>query len=106
MKIKFRELNDIAILDLKGKLSGTPLNARVYEAVVQLIQWGKTRIILNLNEVTHIDALGAGDLVSCKVQIVKDSGYLKLASVSKKILDFLSKVGLEKYFEIFDEETE
>ena len=106
MKIKFREQNTIAILDVKGKLSGAPLNSRVYEAISQLIQLGKVNIILNLTEVTHIDALGAGDLVSSKIQAAKEAGNLKLASVSKKILDFLQKVDLQGYFEIYDEETE
>ena len=106
MKIKFRELNDIAILDLKGKLSGTPLNSRVYEAVTQLIQLGKNKIILNLTEVTHIDAPGVGDLVSCKIQAMKDKGDFKLASVSKKILDFLKKVELYNFFDVYEEETE
>jgi anti-sigma B factor antagonist len=106
MKIKFREQTNIAILDLKGKLSGTPMNSRVYEAVFQLIQLGKVDIILNLTEVTHIDALGVGDLISCRIQAMKETGNLKLASASKKVLDFLKKVDLNTYFEMYDEETE
>ena len=106
MKIKFRESGNIAILDLIGKLTGTPLNSRVYDTVMQLIQLGKHNIVLNLTEATHIDALGIGDLVSCKVQVLKESGNLKLAAASKKLVDFIAKVGLINYFEIFDEETE
>jgi anti-anti-sigma factor len=106
MKIKFRESGNIAILDLIGKLTGTPMNSRVYEAVMQLIELGKHNVVLNLTDATHMDALGVGDLVSCKVQVMKESGDLKLAAASKKLSDFIAKAGLNNYFEIFEEETE
>jgi anti-sigma B factor antagonist len=106
LKIQSREVDDIVILDLQGKLMGGPdadtFRGRVYE----LIEEGRKRAIVNLRGVNWVNSTGVGILISAYTTLRKNGGDLKLLHVSDRIQSILYVTKLNLIFECFDDEDE
>jgi anti-sigma B factor antagonist len=76
------------------------------DAVSNLLESGRQRIILNLQGVSYVDSSGIGELVSRYTTTKNQGGQLKLLQLPKKIKDLLMITKLLTVFEIYeDEET-
>ena len=106
LEIQEREKEGIVILDLAGRLIvGEPctiLRAKVNENVAQ----GKTRIILNLQNVDFIDSTGLGSMVICFTSLQKAGGTLKLENLNRRNIELLLLTKLTTIFQIFNEEQQ
>lgn len=70
--INERRIEDVTVLDLKGRIRLTGRTRGLHESIRSLVKKGKTRILLNLSQVTHIDASGLDELAaSWLLQAVK-----------------------------------
>ena len=106
MKIVERQVGDVIILDLHGKILIGEGDDALREAVTKLVDGGKTRIVLNLADVPYVDSAGLGEIVRCYTTVSKKSGKLKLLNLTKKIQDLLSITKLLTVFETFESEPE
>jgi len=106
MKIVERQVGDVVILDLHGKiLIGEGVDA-LREAVTKLADSGKTKILLNLAEVPYVDSAGLGEIVRTYTTVSRKGGKLKLLNLTKKIEDLLSITKLLTVFETYESEDE
>ena len=64
LSIKQREAGDITILDLSGKITIGEGSVQLREAVRNLLDSGRKKILLNLGDVSYVDSSGIGELVS------------------------------------------
>ena len=104
MKIVERQVEDVHILDLHGKiLIG---DDALRDAVGKLVGGGKTKILLNLADVPYVDSAGLGEIVRCYTTVSKSGGRLKLINLTKKIKDLLAITKLLTVFETYDSEAE
>ena len=106
MKIVEREVGNVTILDLKGKILIGEGDDALRDAVTRVVQSGKTRILLNLAEVPYVDSAGLGEIVRCYTTVSKNGGKLKLINLTKKIQDLLAITKLLTVFETYDSEEE
>ena len=76
--INERHIEDVTILDLKGRerIRGAALG--LHESIRYLAGEGKIQILLDLAWVKHIDSGALGDLVSSQVTLAEKGGALKL----------------------------
>src|SRR5215467_1404153 len=105
LSIKDRELGDVTILDLSGKITIGEGSVQLREAVRRLLDDGKKKILLNLGEVAYVDSSGIGELVSSYTTTNNNGGHLKLLNLTKKIQDLLMITKLLTVFETFDSEA-
>ena len=70
LEIQQREREGIVILDLKGRLTVGGEVATFRDRVQQLVNSGRTSIILNLQDVDYIDSTGLGALVMTKLTTI------------------------------------
>ena len=106
MKLVERQVEDEVILDLHGKnLIGEGDDA-LREAVTNLADSGKTKILLNLAEVPYVDSAGLGEIVRTYTTVSRKGGKLKLLNLTKKIEDLLSITKLLTVFETYEDESE
>jgi len=105
LSIKDREVGDVTILDLSGKITIGEGSVQLREAVRRLLDDGKKKILLNLGEVAYVDSSGIGELVSSYTTTNNQSGQLKLLNLTKKIQDLLMITKLLTVFETFDSEA-
>jgi anti-sigma B factor antagonist len=101
-----RQQETVIILDLVGQIRLGGGNVTLRQHLNQLIQAGKTNILLNLAEVSHIDSSGLGELVAGYVSLQKLDGELKLLNLNSRIREIMGIVKLLTIFNTFDSEEE
>lgn len=104
LEIKERAVGEVVILDLIGKITIGEGSVQLRDAVSNLLDAGRNRIILNLGGVVYVDSSGIGELVSRYTTTKNAGGRLKLLNLPKKIKDLLMITKLLTVFEIYEEE--
>ena len=106
MKIVERQVGDVTILDLHGKILIGEGDDALRDAVTRLVDGGATKLLLNLADVPYVDSAGLGEIVRCYTTASRKGGSLKLINLTKKIQDLLSITKLLTVFEVFDTEDD
>jgi anti-sigma B factor antagonist len=106
MQIEERVVNNVTILDLKGKITLGEGDEALKDKINSLIQQDRKRILLNLAEVPYIDSAGLGEIVRTYTTVSRQGGQLKLVYLTKRITDLLSITKLLTVFETFESEPD
>jgi anti-sigma B factor antagonist len=76
--LKTRDVDDVVIFDLSGKLTiGGPV-AQLRESLRAQLEKGARKFVLNLRGVTMIDSSALGELVSLYTTVRSKGGEIKL----------------------------
>jgi anti-sigma B factor antagonist len=102
--IQQREIEEIIILDLSGRLVAGADAADLRRAIDHLEIQRKNRVILNMKELEYIDSTGLGTLVIGHSAVTDSGGTMKLLHLSKRSAELLILTKLTTVFEIFDDE--
>lgn len=106
MKIEERTVGEVTVLDLKGKMLIGEGDEQLREKISQLVEGGKSKILLNLAEVPYVDSAGLGEIVRCYTTVSRKNGQLKLVNLTKRLEDLLSITKLLTVFETYDSEAD
>jgi anti-sigma B factor antagonist len=106
MQIEERQVGEIMILDLKGKITLGEGDEVLKDKINSLILQNKKRILLNLADVPYIDSAGLGEIVRTYTTVSRQGGQLKLVNLTKRITDLLMITKLLTVFETFDVEQD
>ena len=106
MKSEIRDVNDVRIMELSGKITIGSGDVKIRELVESALEDGKNKILFDLAGVTAIDSSGIGEMVACYTTVTKRGGHLKLMHLSPKINDILQVTQLITVFDVFDDERE
>ena len=104
MKIEIRSIGDARILDCSGQITLGEGTMTIRNTVLDIVQSGAKKIILNLGNVTYIDSSGVGELVSTYTSVLNNGGQLKLLNLTKKLLELLTITKLLTVFDVSDNE--
>ncbi|HSS18556.1 MAG TPA: STAS domain-containing protein [Pyrinomonadaceae bacterium] len=106
LNITERQVGDVTILDMSGKITIGEGSVALRTAIRRLLEESKKKILLNLAGVGYIDSSGIGELVSSYTAINNAGGQLKLLSLTQKLQDLLAITKLLTVFDVYEEETE
>ena len=106
MEIEERSLENVVILDLKGKLTLGDGDELLKEKINNLMQQGHRNLLLNLESVPYVDSAGLGGIVHIYTTVSHQGGTLKLVNLTKRISDLLTITKLLTVFETFDSEAD
>ena len=106
MKIEERALENVVVLDLKGKLTIGEGDALLKETIQKLIDQGHNKLLLNLEDVPYVDSAGLGEIVRTYTTVSRQGGSLKLVNLTKRITDLLAITKLLTVFDTFESEAE
>ena len=106
MKIEERVVEDVVVLDVKGRITLGDGDELLKDKVNSLTNQGQKQILLNLAEVPYVDSAGLGEIVRTYTTVSRHGGSLKLLNLTKGITDLLSITKLLTVFETFDSEGE
>ena len=104
LEIKERNVGDVVLLDLQGRITIGEGSVQLRDAVGRLLAAGRQRIVLNLEGVTYVDSSGIGELVSRYTTTKNQGGQLKLLKLTKKIKVSPMITKLLTVFEIYEDE--
>jgi anti-sigma B factor antagonist len=106
MEIVERTVNEVTVLDLKGKMTLGEGDELLKDKINSLLAAGKKKLLLNLESVPYIDSAGLGEVVRTYTTVSRQGGSLKLLNLTKRIEDLLSITKLLTVFDTFDSEAE
>ena len=106
MKARVRQVGQVAIVDIEGKITIGEGDMVLRDRVVDLLDKGSHAIVLNLEKVTYMDSAGIGELVACYKRAKEKGGTVKLLYRCGMVLDLLTLTKLEEVFETYRQEQE
>jgi len=104
MEVIRRQVGDVVILDLEGKLTIGKGDVVLRGAFVDELDVGQRKLIINLDKVKVIDSSGLGELIRCRVTASEKEADIKLLHVNLKARKLITMAQLVGVFEMFDDE--
>jgi len=93
---------DVAVLQVSGKLMGGDETKEITEKVRSLLADNITKIIMDLGKVKWMNSTGLGALLESRKLIIEKNGVLKLAAVADKIKSLLMITQIMNQFETYE----
>ena len=106
LKIEKRQVGDVTILDMSGKMRIGESGAVFCNAIRGLVEEGRKKILLNLQAVTHIDSTGLGELIASYNTLDKKGGRVKLLHLTQRVRELMILTKLLTIFDIYESEPE
>ena len=106
MKATSRSVDAVEIISLQGKITIGSGDTQLREVINNAVNAGKTKILLDLSQVTTIDSSGIGELVGSYTTVTNRGGKLKLLHLPAKLNELLHVTQLITVFEVYDSEQE
>ncbi len=102
MRIQEKNIEDVCVLTLKGKLMGGKETSAVSDGVQQLIDRGARELVLDLSRVKWLNSQGVGMLMSCLTRMRDAGGDLVISGATEKVENVFIVTKLIQIFETFD----
>jgi anti-sigma B factor antagonist len=99
-------LGDVTIIEAAGRITLGENVEILRDEIRQLAGTGRTRILMNLAEVTYIDSAGIGEMVSAYTTLSNLGGTVKLLKLTRRVRDLMQITKLYTVFEVFEDEGE
>jgi anti-sigma B factor antagonist len=99
-----RDVSDVAVIDLSGKITLGEGSSMLRRMIRELIDQGRRKILLNLEEVDYIDSAGIGEMVGAYTIVRSANGELKLINLTKRVHDLLQITRLLTVFDVSNDE--
>ncbi|MFQ5852581.1 MAG: STAS domain-containing protein [Candidatus Binatia bacterium] len=91
-------IQDISVIDINGDIDLREM-IRIKDVIGSLIESDRTKVVLNLRAVDHINYLSIGVLLE-RLRILRSlDGDLKLAGMSPYLRKIFRVVGMDQFFE-------
>ena len=71
--------------------------------VQELLRDGYTKLLLNMENVLHIDSSGIGELMGCYTSVKNHGGELKLLHLNKNVRNLLQVTRLYSMFDAHED---
>ncbi len=106
MKITTRYYDPVAILDLDGALTLGRGDVLLRGRLLELLDEGYRRILINMKAVRHVDSSGLGELLRSRETCRDRGAELKLLHLNPGAYRLLTMSKVVGLFDIFDDEAE
>ena len=104
LTMTLRTLSEVVILHLSGRLCFLEFELR--NKITALLEDGYRDFILNMEDVSHIDSFGLGQLFSVRASVHNRGGQLVLLRPIERVRMVLQIKKLQMLFQIFQDERE
>src|SRR5688572_29717870 len=104
MTLNTRRIDDVAILDLRGRITIGEGTLVLRSQIHKLLEAGQSKFLLNLSDVDYIDRYGLGELVTSFTKIRNKGGEMKPLNLTRRVRDLLQITKLLAVFETLDSE--
>jgi anti-sigma B factor antagonist len=105
VKVTMQEVDGVSVVGLNGRIVLGAESEALREAVKSLVASGKTKIVLDMSNVTYIDSAGLGLLVAAYVSAKTLGASVRLCALGKKFHEVLQITRLLTVFDVYDTPT-
>ncbi len=97
-----KEVNGVSVVELAGRITLGEESNQLRTLLKDILSRGKTRLVLDLAEVSYIDSAGLGTLVAGFTSAQNQGANLKLANLTKRFREQLHITKLVTVFDVYD----
>jgi len=101
IKIIEKNIENIAVCSIEGKLSGIEGKGQVQDKVRIIMEEGLTKVVLDLGKVNWIDSTGLGELIASLSSIKKKEGNMVLSNIQAPVQSLLKMTNLTQIFDVY-----
>jgi len=105
LDISQRSVEGVMIFKLSGRLT-VGVADTIRDRVIEELEKGQTRFVMDLADLSYIDSTGLGSLVMCYTTAQKSNGTVKLLNLNKRNIELLYLTKLHTIFETFSDEQD
>jgi anti-sigma B factor antagonist len=105
MTLQIRNVRNVVILDLDGRLIMGEAATTLRNAVHSLLEGGKKNLAINLADIKYIDSSGIGSLAAAWTTSRKMGANCKLFAIPKKVMLMFKISHLDTVFHILEDEA-
>ncbi|PSQ70784.1 MAG: anti-sigma factor antagonist [Bacteroidetes bacterium QH_9_67_14] len=102
MNYSVDERYDAVVITLKGNIMGGPDGQQLHDQLRELVDEGKTHVVVDLSKTKFMNSSGLGMLISGLTTMRNAGGDLRLARVADRIQSLLVITKLITVFKEFD----
>jgi anti-sigma B factor antagonist len=102
LNIVEKEISGVTVLELAGRVTLGEESSQLRTKLKDILGQGKTRLVLDLGEVTYIDSAGLGTLVAGFTSARNQGANLKLANLTKRFQEQLNITKLVTVFDVYN----
>jgi anti-sigma B factor antagonist len=102
LSIVEKDVNGVTVLQLNGRVTLGEESSQLRTKLKDALSQGKTRLVLDLADVSYIDSAGLGTLVAGFTSAQNQGASLKLANLTKRFKEQLNITKLVTIFDVFD----
>lgn len=102
LSIVEKEVSGVTVLELVGRVTLGEESNQLRTKLKDILSQGKTRLVLDLAEVSYIDSAGLGTLVGGFTSAQNQGASLKLANLTKRFHEQLHITKLVTVFDVYD----
>ena len=97
-----KESHGAAVLALAGRVTLGEETNQLRSKIREALDKGKTRLVLDLGDVSYIDSSGLGTLVSSFATATSQGGTIKLANLTERFEEQLNITKLVTVFDVYN----
>jgi anti-sigma B factor antagonist len=101
LEVDVQEQGRWSVVALRGEID-VYTAPRLRQALIDLVEGGKTNILVDMSKVDFLDSTGLGVLVGGLKRVKAQDGSLEIVATQDKILKIFEITGLSKVFPIHD----
>jgi anti-sigma B factor antagonist len=105
-EITHRTRGDVAVVAIRGDITPGQIEGVLSSRMVDLVDGGCTKLVLDLGGLPSIDSVGLGEIVRSFTTVTRKGARMKLAAVPARIVDLLRVTRLILAFELAASEDE
>jgi anti-sigma B factor antagonist len=104
MKIGAREVGDVTVVDVAGRITVQEGWEEFRDLARELLRQERVKLVLNLKDVPYIDSTALGEIIRTYTSVIRHNGSVKLLNVSSHVHQLLVITSLLTVFDLFDSE--
>lgn len=103
-RISSRNVGDVLVISLTGRIVTGDPTAAFRELVYQAIELGAHKLLIDMSGVVFLDSSGIGELVNALLRVRKVGGQMKLAKLPDKVVELMRTTHLDSVMDIQESE--
>jgi anti-anti-sigma factor len=101
-----RQMGDVTIVDLHGRITIQDGADAFRGQVRELVALSRVNVVLNFHDVPYIDSTALGEIVRTYLSVTRRNGRLTLLHLPSRVRELLKITKLLPVFDVFEDETE
>ncbi len=105
MEISSREVSDILVVDMAGRLD-TSTSGDAYDEMVEIAQSGAKQVVLNLDKLEYVSSAGLRVILTAAKLLQASTGEMKICHANGVVKEVLETSGFDSLIKILDDEND